>query len=70
MDSEKYSKELEVAVKAVHMACLLCQRVQETLLAKSNDHVQSKDDDSPVTVAGIILPPFLFSFSFLEMGSS
>ncbi|KAI3466667.1 hypothetical protein Pfo_023330 [Paulownia fortunei] len=51
MDFEKYSKELEVAVKAVHMACLLCQRVQESLLAKSNDHVQSKDDDSPVTVA-------------------
>ncbi|KAH6763955.1 HAL2-like protein [Perilla frutescens var. frutescens] len=51
MDLEKYSRELEVAVKAVHMACLLCRRVQENLIFKSNVHVQSKDDDSPVTVA-------------------
>ncbi|KAK6133426.1 hypothetical protein DH2020_032838 [Rehmannia glutinosa] len=51
MDLEKYSRELEIAVKAVHMACLLCQRVQQSLLAKNNGHVQSKDDDSPVTVA-------------------
>ncbi|KAK4399101.1 hypothetical protein Sango_1385600 [Sesamum angolense] len=52
MDLGKYSKELEVAVKAVQMASLLCQRVQESLLSRSNDHVQSKDDNSPVTVAG------------------
>ncbi|KAI3456279.1 hypothetical protein Pfo_012942 [Paulownia fortunei] len=51
MDLEKYSKELEVAVKVVHMACLLCQRVQESLLSKSNDIVLSKNDNSPVTVA-------------------
>ncbi|KAL8506985.1 hypothetical protein ACS0TY_017752 [Phlomoides rotata] len=52
MDSGNYSKELEVAVKAVHMACLLCQRVQDSLLSKTNEeHVQSKDDDSPVTIA-------------------
>ncbi|GFP96341.1 pap-specific phosphatase hal2-like [Phtheirospermum japonicum] len=51
MDLGNYSEELEIAVKAVHMASLLCQRVQESLLAKSNGHVQSKDDDSPVTVA-------------------
>ncbi|KAL0305759.1 UNVERIFIED_CONTAM: PAP-specific phosphatase HAL2-like [Sesamum radiatum] len=51
MDLGKYSKELEVAVKAVQMASLLCQRVQESLLSRSNDHVQSKDDNSPVTVA-------------------
>lgn len=47
-----YSKELEIAVRAVHMACLLCQRVQENLLSQSSDHVRSKDDDSPVTIAG------------------
>ncbi|CAA0825113.1 PAP-specific phosphatase HAL2-like [Striga hermonthica] len=47
----KYSEELEVAVKAVHMACLLCRGVQASFLADSNGHVQSKDDDSPVTVA-------------------
>ncbi|KAK4485217.1 hypothetical protein RD792_007844 [Penstemon davidsonii] len=51
MNSEKYSKELEIAVKAVHLACLLCQRVQERLLNKSSEQVQSKDDNSPVTVA-------------------
>lgn len=36
---DKYSKELEVAVKAVHMACLLCER-------------HSMDDDFPVIIAG------------------
>lgn len=51
MDLEQYSQELEVAVKAVHMACLLCRRVQESLIFQRNVHVQSKDDDSPVTVA-------------------
>ncbi|XP_019162131.1 PREDICTED: PAP-specific phosphatase HAL2-like [Ipomoea nil] len=35
---DKYSKELEVAVKAVHMACLLCER-------------HSKDDNFLVTIA-------------------
>lgn len=64
-----YSQELEVAVKAVHMACLLCKRVQERLLSKSGDHVQSKDDNSLVTVAGNSLPPSLFSLLyFLEIG--
>lgn len=51
MDADEYAVELEVAVKAVHMACLLCQKVQESLLSKSSDIVQSKDDNSPVTVA-------------------
>lgn len=46
----KYFKELDVAVRAVQMACALCQRVQDSLISKSN-HVQSKDDNSPVTVA-------------------
>nr|KYP68946.1 hypothetical protein KK1_022596 [Cajanus cajan] len=51
MEEDKYAKELEVAVRVVHVACALCGRVQERLLATSNDHVLSKDDDSPVTVA-------------------
>jgi len=45
--SEEYSKELDVAVRAVQMACSLCQKVQETLISKS-----SKDCNSSVTVAG------------------
>lgn len=56
---ESYAKELDVAVKAVHMACSLCQRVQRRLIlaaAVSGDHVLSKDDDSPVTVAGTLYP--------------
>lgn len=51
MEDEKYSKELDVAVRAVHLACFLCQRVQEGLVSTNGDHVKSKDDDSPVTVA-------------------
>lgn len=64
---EKYAREVEVAVKAVHMASLLCRRVQESLIFKSNVHVHSKDDDSPVTVAGIILPPARPSLSALQI---
>ncbi|EOY28371.1 PAP-specific phosphatase HAL2-like isoform 2 [Theobroma cacao] len=48
---EKYSKELDVAVRAVQMACSLCQKVQESLISKANSPVHSKDDNSPVTVA-------------------
>lgn len=55
MEIEKYSKELDVAVRVVHMACSLCQRVQEGLVSTSSDQVKSKDDDSPVTVAGTYL---------------
>lgn len=50
--TDNYSKELEVAVRAVHMACLLCQIVQESLVSNGNDQVQSKPDNSPVTIAG------------------
>ncbi|XP_015067253.1 PAP-specific phosphatase HAL2-like [Solanum pennellii] len=49
--SDGYCKELEIAVRAVHMACLLCQRVQENLLSENSEHVHSKEDDSPVTIA-------------------
>lgn len=55
MEGDKYSEELGVAVRVVHMACSLCQRVQEGLVSTSSDQVKSKDDDSPVTVAGMYL---------------
>ncbi|KAH8494441.1 hypothetical protein H0E87_021003 [Populus deltoides] len=52
MGENNYAKELDVAVRVVHMACSLCRRVQEGLVSStSNDHVKSKDDDSLVTVA-------------------
>ncbi|KAK4576592.1 hypothetical protein RGQ29_027224 [Quercus rubra] len=51
MEGDKYYEELGVAVRVVHMACSLCQRVQEGLVSMSSDQVKSKDDDSPVTVA-------------------
>ncbi|KAA8519854.1 hypothetical protein F0562_014056 [Nyssa sinensis] len=50
-EPEEYSKELEVAVRAVQMACLLCQRVQESLVSNGNDQFQSKDDNSLVAIA-------------------
>lgn len=49
---EKCCKELEIAVKAVHVACLLCQKVQQNLIFNGNEDVQAKDDNSPVTIAG------------------
>ncbi|GAB2284554.1 hypothetical protein Dimus_019009 [Dionaea muscipula] len=51
MADGEFSKELDVAVRVVHLACSLCQRLQESLLSASIDHVKSKDDDSPVTIA-------------------
>jgi hypothetical protein len=53
---ETRERDLAVAVKAVQMACALCQRVQEALLlpAGQNSRLKtSKDDRSPVTVAGL-----------------
>lgn len=58
MESNKYAKELDVAVRVVHMACSMCQSVQKGLVSGSSNQVKSKHDDSPVTVAGI-------SFGFL-----
>ena len=55
MEGDKYYEELGVAVRVVHLACSLCQRVQEGLVSMSSDQVKSKDDDSPVTVAGMYL---------------
>ncbi|XP_076882341.1 3',5'-bisphosphate nucleotidase AHL-like [Bidens hawaiensis] len=53
VESDGYVKELEVAVKAVHVACLLCQKVQQDLIfdGDGNDNVRAKDDNSPVTIA-------------------
>ncbi|GAB2243308.1 hypothetical protein Droror1_Dr00020083 [Drosera rotundifolia] len=51
MADDEFSKELDVAVRVVHLACYLCQRLQESLLSNAGDHVRAKDDDSPVTVA-------------------
>ncbi|KAK4759747.1 hypothetical protein SAY87_022878 [Trapa incisa] len=52
---EECSKELEIAVRVVQLACSLCQRVQESLISKTHNQeiiqVQSKDDNSPVTIA-------------------
>ncbi|RWR90735.1 PAP-specific phosphatase HAL2-like protein [Cinnamomum micranthum f. kanehirae] len=50
-EGEKYSRELDVAVRVVQMACCICQRVQESLIQSSNGLIKSKEDDSPVTVA-------------------
>lgn len=54
MEGGRYSKELDVAVRVVHLACSLCQKVQEGLATTNSDQVKSKDDDSPVTVAGTL----------------
>ncbi|XVF18965.1 hypothetical protein REPUB_Repub11eG0069600 [Reevesia pubescens] len=48
---DKYGKELDLAVKIVHMACSLCQKVQQRLVSTASDQVLAKDDDSPVTIA-------------------
>lgn len=69
MDDGMYSEELSVAVRVVHMACCLCRRVQENLVSTSSEQVKSKDDDSPVTVAGILNFSFVFDPHFVELGS-
>ncbi|XP_022139719.1 PAP-specific phosphatase HAL2-like [Momordica charantia] len=51
MEDGEYSKELDMAVRVVHLACALCRRVQEGLLSAGNAQVMAKDDDSPVTIA-------------------
>ncbi|KAL8512100.1 hypothetical protein ACS0TY_018528 [Phlomoides rotata] len=51
MEDGKYSKELNVAVRVVHMACSLCEKVQNELISTNSDQVKSKDDDSLVTIA-------------------
>ncbi|XP_057830880.2 PAP-specific phosphatase HAL2-like isoform X2 [Cryptomeria japonica] len=46
----KYDRELEIARRAVHLACALCQRVQDRLL-KNEEKANTKNDSSFVTVA-------------------
>lgn len=48
---DDFAGELEVAVRAVQMACSLCQKVQESLISNKPSLVQSKGDNSLVTVA-------------------
>ncbi|KAK6230491.1 hypothetical protein QUC31_002009 [Theobroma cacao] len=50
-EGDKYGKELDLAVRIVHMACSLCQKVQQRLVSSSAEQVLAKDDDSPVTIA-------------------
>lgn len=57
--NDKYAKELEVGVRVVQLACCLCQKVQKGSIGPTPDQVFSKDDDSPVTVAGMSIS-FLF----------
>ncbi|TYI96445.1 hypothetical protein E1A91_D01G073400v1 [Gossypium mustelinum] len=49
--NDKCGKELDLAVRIVHMACSLCQKVQQSLVSAASGHVLAKDDDSPVTIA-------------------
>lgn len=67
-EPERYSKELDVAVRAVQLACFLCQRVQESIISKSGDEILSKDDHSPVTVAGNPLTLFRSDFALGSFG--
>ncbi|XVF04117.1 hypothetical protein REPUB_Repub05bG0054300 [Reevesia pubescens] len=49
--NDNYGKELDLAVRIVHMACSLCQKVQQSLVSTASEQVLAKDDDSPVTIA-------------------
>lgn len=61
-EPDKYSKELEFAVRTVHMACLVCEKVQESLGPEVNDQAQCKGDYCPAKIAGnLISYPFLVS---------
>jgi len=66
MEGEKYARELEIAVRIVHVACALCGRVQEKLLTTE---VVSKDDDSPVTVAGFLFSILIFTLLMVLVNS-
>lgn len=59
-EKEKYGKELDLAVRIVHMACSLCQKVQQSLVSTASEQVLAKDDDSPVTIAGILFINIIF----------
>lgn len=48
-EQEEYCKELDAAVRAVQVACFLCQKLQDTLISKSRSN---NNLNSPLTVAG------------------
>jgi 3'(2'), 5'-bisphosphate nucleotidase len=56
--SEEYSKELDVAVRAVQIVCSLCNKVQNNLILNPNSN-------SSVTVAGEFLKSLIFVDSCL-----
>lgn len=66
-DTGLYSRELGVGVRAVHMACLLCQKIQDALVLERNEHVSSKDDNSPVTIAGYSFLDFCDALSWFGL---
>ncbi|KAG6544239.1 hypothetical protein Mapa_014342 [Marchantia paleacea] len=49
-DNSKYEKELEVAVRAVQLSCILSQRIQQRVL-RNEENTDFKKDRSLVTVA-------------------
>ncbi|KAL2944097.1 PAP-specific phosphatase HAL2-like [Bienertia sinuspersici] len=51
MEEGEFSVELDLAVRIVHLVCTLCQKVQKSLLSTGAHQINSKDDDSLVTVA-------------------
>lgn len=58
-DGSKYARELDVAVRVLHMVSSLCRSVQEELLSTNADLTKIKGDNSLVTVAGT--PPLLLT---------
>ena len=74
MAEEFLATEMDTAVRVVHLASSLCVKVQDKLRLPSstNGHVKSKDDDSPVTVAGSFfsLPHPDGGFSGLDVRSN
>ncbi|KAG5113408.1 hypothetical protein JHK82_036677 [Glycine max] len=48
-EQEEYCKELDAAVRAVQVACFLCQKLQDSLISKSRSN---NNLNSPLTVAG------------------
>ena len=64
MAVDSLETEIDTAVRVVHLASSLCVKVQEKLHLPNGGHVKSKDDDSPVTVAGSISLFLCFVFCF------
>ncbi|XP_057962043.1 PAP-specific phosphatase HAL2-like [Malania oleifera] len=53
-EEEKYGRELDIAIRAVQMACALCRNLQHTLNSTSTNYLRanSEEDISPLTIAG------------------